>query len=109
MPSNFKAIPANPKEIVLTWQPPLDRNGVILNYIVHFKAEHDDYERKLVIASHAKRYRVQELQVKMKYTFWMAAVTSKGVGNSTKRITAVTAKHGLFMFLEICTYMLSYL
>lgn len=95
-PANFQAIPANPKEIVLTWKSPSNPNGVILNYNIYFKARGDvgQPRRRVVQASAPKEYRVQNLRVKREYVFWMAAVTSKGEGNSTEHKIAFTAEHG---------------
>eukprot|EP00111_Clytia_hemisphaerica_P024641 TCONS_00072631-protein len=92
-PADFKAIPANPKEIVLTWRPPLEKNGIILNYNIYFKSEHDEYERKSVVQPHLVKYRIQDLVVMRKYTFWMSAVTSKGEGNFTEHRIARTTTH----------------
>lgn len=81
----------------MTWQPPSDPNGIILNYNIYFKARDDDGgqpRRRVIQASAPKEYRVQNLRVRREYVFWMAAVTSKGEGNSTEHKIAFTAEHG---------------
>ncbi|XP_050392227.1 receptor-type tyrosine-protein phosphatase eta [Patella vulgata] len=84
-----------PRTIVLNWKPPTQKNGVILNYEIHYKAKQlfnvgvgrPDHLK----VSEDSRTRTILVSPEQKYIVQIAAVNGAGYGQKTERIIKVPA------------------
>ncbi|XP_012558399.1 cell adhesion molecule DSCAML1 isoform X1 [Hydra vulgaris] len=86
-PSLFSATPASPTEIGVTWSEPINRNGIITDYVLYYQEVGQYLTHRIELKSTQQSYKLQDLKFGQKYIIWMSAKTSKGEGQTTKRIT----------------------
>ncbi|KAL7024043.1 hypothetical protein ACKWTF_012881 [Chironomus riparius] len=94
-PANIKASALTAESILISWLPPIQRNGMIIHYTVYSK----ESDRKGQTRSNMVRvdengfpctFEARNLLENKKYDFWVTASTSVGEGEPTALITQMT-------------------
>lgn len=82
--------------VLLKWEPVprASQNGIIRNYIIHFKDVENKGNGSVTVKAPAVNATVNGLRQKAEYRFWIAAATSVGYGPSSDPITATTKGKG---------------
>ncbi|XP_069970895.1 protogenin A, partial [Penaeus vannamei] len=82
-PTNVSWTPVSPKDVALRWSPPKDINGVLLNYLVSYS--HDQQEwRNHTVSHEATSTEIRGLISNTNYTLSISGVTRGGVGRQTR-------------------------
>ncbi|XP_012280177.1 Down syndrome cell adhesion molecule-like protein Dscam2 [Orussus abietinus] len=88
VPAAVKAVASSSTSILVSWQPPLRPNGVILSYNIHFHTTGGEGKwNRRSSQAHQTSYQIDNLQ-KRQYEFSIAAVTSIGEGARTPTVLA---------------------
>ncbi|XP_037799746.1 uncharacterized protein LOC119594732 [Penaeus monodon] len=82
-PTNVSWSPMSPKDVSLRWSPPKDINGVLLNYLVSYS--HDQQEwRNHTVSHEVTSTEIRGLISNTNYTLSISGVTGGGVGRPTR-------------------------
>lgn len=97
VPAGVKAVATSATSIIVSWQPPLRTNGIIISYNVHIRAvgpEGKWFRRAL--QPHQTYYQAENLHKRNQYEISIAAVTSVGEGERTPSIIVSPSSEGLY-------------
>ena len=87
------------------WDPPLEKNGIILNYTLEYKelVTGMTFEIHIPLGSEQERVHVliEQLMEYDEYEVKVVASTDKGSGNYSRTLNVLTAEHG--MCIHVCT------
>lgn len=83
-PTNFKVIAASSDQVILTWNEPLNKNGVITNYILKYISLTTNKKSKVDVDANKLKYVVKGLLMREAYLFKIVAVTSAGVSEESE-------------------------
>ncbi|XP_055624201.1 cell adhesion molecule Dscam2 isoform X43 [Toxorhynchites rutilus septentrionalis] len=87
-PTAVKALVMSEGSILVSWQPPSQPNGVILQYTVYIKGgEQDPKSHK--VPSYQISYEASGLEKNQQYEFWVTASTTIGEGQQSKTLSAM--------------------
>uniref|UniRef100_A0A182QBV3 Down syndrome cell adhesion molecule n=1 Tax=Anopheles farauti TaxID=69004 RepID=A0A182QBV3_9DIPT len=87
-PTAVKALVMSEGSILVSWQPPAQPNGLILQYTVYIKSgEQEPKSHK--VPSFQMSYEASGLEKNQKYEFWVTASTTIGEGQSSKTFSAM--------------------
>uniref|UniRef100_A0A182NC81 Down syndrome cell adhesion molecule n=1 Tax=Anopheles dirus TaxID=7168 RepID=A0A182NC81_9DIPT len=87
-PTAVKALVMSEGSILVSWQPPAQPNGLILQYTVYIKSgEQEPKSHK--VPSFQMSYEASGLEKNQKYEFWVTASTTIGEGQSSKTLSAM--------------------
>ncbi|XP_058055436.1 cell adhesion molecule Dscam2 [Anopheles bellator] len=87
-PIGVKALVMSEGSILVSWQPPSQPNGLILQYTVYIKSgEQDPKSHK--VPSYQMSYEASGLEKNQKYEFWVTASTTIGEGQPSKTLSAM--------------------
>ena len=78
----------------VTWQPPKEANGVILNYIIYYQRVESDERYSTVAMSTERNKIIKNLKPYTNYSFEVAANTSVGYGNNSDSKIGQTKQAG---------------
>ena len=70
--------------MTLTWTDPLNKNGVITNYVLKYVALTTDETTKVNVAADQRKYVVKGLRNRGAYLFKVVAVTKAGVSKESE-------------------------
>uniref|UniRef100_A0AAG5D198 Down syndrome cell adhesion molecule-like protein Dscam2 n=1 Tax=Anopheles atroparvus TaxID=41427 RepID=A0AAG5D198_ANOAO len=87
-PTAVKALVMSEGSILVSWQPPAQPNGLILQYIVYIKSG-DQEPKSHKVPSYQMSYEASGLEKNQKYEFWVTASTTIGEGQSSKTLSAM--------------------
>ncbi|XP_035788144.1 Down syndrome cell adhesion molecule-like protein Dscam2 isoform X4 [Anopheles albimanus] len=87
-PIGVKALVMSEGSILVSWQPPSQPNGLILQYTVYIKSgEQEPKSHK--VPSYQMSYEASGLEKNQKYEFWVTASTTIGEGQPSKTLSAM--------------------
>ncbi|XP_038109805.1 Down syndrome cell adhesion molecule-like protein Dscam2 isoform X22 [Culex quinquefasciatus] len=87
-PTGVKALVMSEGSILVSWQPPSQPNGVILQYTVYIKnADQDPKSHKA--PAFQMSYEASGLEKNQQYEFWVTASTNIGEGQPSKTLSAM--------------------
>ncbi|XP_052873092.1 cell adhesion molecule Dscam2 [Anopheles cruzii] len=90
-PIGVKALVMSEGSILVSWQPPSQPNGLILQYTVYIKSgEQDPKSHK--VPSYQMSYEASGLEKNQKYEFWVTASTTIGEGQPSKTLSAMPSE-----------------
>jgi Down syndrome cell adhesion molecule-like protein 1 len=75
--------------ILVSWRPPAQPNGVILQYTIYSKSNKDSESTSEKVSSNKMSYEAAGLEKDQSYEFWVTASTVIGEGQPSKSIVAV--------------------
>ncbi|XP_041784501.1 Down syndrome cell adhesion molecule-like protein Dscam2 isoform X42 [Anopheles merus] len=87
-PTAVKALVMSEGSIFVSWQPPAQPNGLILQYTVYIKSG-DQEPKSFKVPSYQINYEASGLEKNQKYEFWVTASTTIGEGQSSKTLSAM--------------------
>ncbi|XP_035901262.1 Down syndrome cell adhesion molecule-like protein Dscam2 isoform X45 [Anopheles stephensi] len=87
-PTAVKALVMSEGSILVSWQPPAQPNGLILQYTVYIKSG-DQEPKSYKVPSFQINYEASGLEKNQKYEFWVTASTTIGEGQSSKTLSAM--------------------
>ncbi|XP_050081284.1 cell adhesion molecule Dscam2 isoform X36 [Anopheles maculipalpis] len=87
-PTAVKALVMSEGSILVSWQPPAQPNGLILQYTVYIKSG-DQEPKSFKVPSFQINYEASGLEKNQKYEFWVTASTTIGEGQSSKTLSAM--------------------
>ncbi|KFB35461.1 AGAP010884-PA-like protein [Anopheles sinensis] len=87
-PTAVKALVMSEGSILVSWQPPAQPNGLILQYTVYIKSG-DQEPKSHKVPSYQMSYEASGLEKNQKYEFWVTASTTIGEGQSSKTLSAM--------------------
>uniref|UniRef100_A0A182WFX7 Down syndrome cell adhesion molecule n=1 Tax=Anopheles minimus TaxID=112268 RepID=A0A182WFX7_9DIPT len=87
-PTGVKALVMSEGSILVSWQPPAQPNGLILQYTVYIKSG-DQEPKSYKVPSFQINYEASGLEKNQKYEFWVTASTTIGEGQSSKTLSAM--------------------
>uniref|UniRef100_A0A182K7K5 Down syndrome cell adhesion molecule n=1 Tax=Anopheles christyi TaxID=43041 RepID=A0A182K7K5_9DIPT len=87
-PTGVKALVMSEGSILVSWQPPAQPNGLILQYTVYIKSG-DQEPKSFKVPSYQINYEASGLEKNQKYEFWVTASTTIGEGQSSKTLSAM--------------------
>ncbi|CAD7088390.1 unnamed protein product [Hermetia illucens] len=89
-PTDVKALVMGSEAILVSWRPPAQPNGLILQYTVYTKAEGaEGAPKSQKIPNYQMSYEASGLEKGKSYEFWVTASTVIGEGQPSKSITAM--------------------
>ncbi|XP_030081941.1 Down syndrome cell adhesion molecule-like protein Dscam2 isoform X10 [Drosophila hydei] len=89
-PTDVKALVMGNAAILVSWRPPAQPNGIIIQYTVYSKAEGAETETKTQKVPHYQMsFEASELEKNKPYEFWVTASTTIGEGQQSKSIVAM--------------------
>ncbi|KAI5709459.1 hypothetical protein M8J75_000409 [Diaphorina citri] len=93
-PAAIKALVMSGESILVSWKPPLQPNGQVIQYTVYVKEEPRDDSSTAVpeiksqkISSQQMTYEASGLKKKQNYIFYVTASTNIGEGQPSKNVT----------------------
>ncbi len=91
-PEQLRAAAASPHEILVTWKPPSEPNGVITGYILHYRKSMDgsSSQHEFNLNADANSQTLHGLEVGKEYEIWINAKTRIGTGMRTGLVKART-------------------
>lgn len=90
-PTDVKALVMSSEAILVSWRPPAQPNGIILQYTVYYKPEGSDGNAESnKVLSNQMRYEASGLDKAKPYEFWVTASTNMGEGPQSKSVIATT-------------------
>lgn len=90
-PTDVKALVMSSEAILVSWRPPAQPNGIILQYTVYYRIEGVEGEAKSQkVLPYQMSYEASGLDKNKAYEFWVTASTVIGEGQQSKSITAMT-------------------
>ncbi|UYV62845.1 Dscam [Cordylochernes scorpioides] len=89
-PADVRALPMLPDAILVSWLPPLYPNGIVLNYFLYQRTNHQSPKKHLLSGSQ-QFYEALRLARGQRYDFWVTAATSVGEGEPTRVLSQTTA------------------
>ncbi|UYV62843.1 hypothetical protein LAZ67_2002135 [Cordylochernes scorpioides] len=92
-PADVRALPMLPDAILVSWLPPLYPNGIVLNYFLYQRTNHQSPKKHLLSGSQ-QFYEALRLARGQRYDFWVTAATSVGEGEPTRVLSQTTADIG---------------
>ncbi|XP_055593957.1 cell adhesion molecule Dscam2 isoform X7 [Uranotaenia lowii] len=87
-PTAMKALVMSEGSILVSWQPPSQPNGVILQYTVYIKSGEQEPKNHKV-PSYQTSYEASGLEKNQQYEFWVTASTNIGEGQQSKTVSAM--------------------
>ncbi|XP_049290923.1 Down syndrome cell adhesion molecule-like protein Dscam2 isoform X29 [Anopheles funestus] len=87
-PTAVKALVMSEGSILVSWQPPAQPNGLILQYTVYIKSGEQE-PKSYKVPSFQINYEASGLEKNQKYEFWVTASTTIGEGQSSKTLSAM--------------------
>ncbi|XP_021705587.1 Down syndrome cell adhesion molecule-like protein Dscam2 isoform X42 [Aedes aegypti] len=87
-PTAVKALVMSEGSILVSWQPPSQPNGVILQYTVYIKIG-DQEPKSHKVPSYQMSYEASGLEKNQQYDFWVTASTTIGEGQRSKMLSAM--------------------
>nr|XP_029721390.1 LOW QUALITY PROTEIN: Down syndrome cell adhesion molecule-like protein Dscam2 [Aedes albopictus] len=87
-PTAVKALVMSEGSILVSWQPPSQPNGVILQYTVYIKIG-DQEPKSHKVPSYQMSYEASGLEKNQQYDFWVTASTTIGEGQRSKTLSAM--------------------
>lgn len=95
-PTDVKALVMGAEAILVSWRPPAQPNGVILQYTVYVKSEAIEGDPKShKIPPYQMSYEASGLEINKQYEFWVTASTNIGEGQQSKSIVAMPSDKGI--------------
>lgn len=89
-PAGIKALPINNSSITVSWQPPLDPNGIIISYNLYYSnTSAAAQETRLEISPNKTSFVLGDLESRVEYWVRVSASTRMGEGESTQIITVM--------------------
>ncbi|KAF6210674.1 hypothetical protein GE061_013781 [Apolygus lucorum] len=87
-PTAVKALAMSDESILISWKPPANPNGLIIQYTVYIKEEGDNGEspRSQKMPPSQMTYEASGLKNDGKYEFWVTASTNIGEGQPSKPV-----------------------
>ena len=79
-PENVTTKPVSQTSVIVSWTPPVEKNGILTNYTITWQAGADMYNNTVVVDSNSSSYTVEGLQTCLMYNFSVAASISLGGG-----------------------------
>ena len=96
-PSHVRAVPVSKETIRVLWDPPLEPNGIIRAYRLHYSkavkdplAINSDKVSIVRLAANTTSKYLPDLESLTEYYFWVIASTSIGFGNASAVVTQTT-------------------
>ncbi|KAL4216343.1 putative aminophospholipid-translocase [Mactra antiquata] len=89
-PQNVQVIPLSPVSIRVTWEPPLQTKGSLLQYVLFYYVDGAVEEEEVEIDSTKTEYTLTDLEEYQMYSFRIVAFNANGAGMSTKEAMART-------------------
>ncbi|XP_046664865.1 Down syndrome cell adhesion molecule-like protein Dscam2 isoform X42 [Homalodisca vitripennis] len=89
-PSAVKALVMTGESILVSWKPPTQPNGVVVQYTVYVKEESeeakDEEPKSTKVPPFQMSYEATGLKKKARYEFWVTASTNIGEGQPSKPV-----------------------
>ncbi len=81
-PGQLRAAAASPHQILVTWKPPSEPNGMITGYILHYRKSMDgsSSQHEFPLDSNISSQTLHGLEVGKEYEIWINAQTKIGTG-----------------------------
>ncbi len=98
-PQYVSAIPESSTSITVSWEPPSleDRNGYIILYRLNYSSEEKFASGgSLDVSASNTMMVVIDLEEFIRYSFFVAAETSKGIGPFSDPVNATTFQDGTY-------------
>eukprot|EP00794_Sanderia_malayensis_P011383 gene11383-12569_t len=91
-PEQLRAAAASPNEILVTWKPPSEPNGIITGYALHYRKSMDgsSSQHEFDLNSKVNSQMLHGLEVGKEYEIWINAKTRIGIGIRTGLVKART-------------------
>ncbi|XP_075224355.1 Down syndrome cell adhesion molecule 1 isoform X5 [Lycorma delicatula] len=112
-PAAVKALVMSAESILVSWKPPTQPNGLVIQYTVYLKEDGDDAKdeepKSQKVPAFQMSYEASGLKKKASYEFWVTASTNMGEGQPSKSVsispsTRVPAKIASFDDQFTATY-----
>lgn len=89
------------------WDPPLEKNGIILSYTLEYKELVTGKTGYIHIPPGSEQERVhvliEQLMEYDEYEVRVLASTDKGPGNYSRTLNVLTAEHGMYIHVRTCS------
>lgn len=100
-PTTVKALVMSLDSILVSWKPPTQRNGVVMQYTVYVRednADNPDIEPKSQkVQPFQMTYEATDLDKKKRYQFWVTASTNIGEGEPSAIVSLSPSNRGKFV------------
>uniref|UniRef100_A0A8D9EQZ0 Down syndrome cell adhesion molecule-like protein Dscam2 n=2 Tax=Cacopsylla melanoneura TaxID=428564 RepID=A0A8D9EQZ0_9HEMI len=82
-PESIKASVMSPDSLLISWQPPLEPNGLVLKYNIYVQHGKKPAMKEVVFGDSSMLYECRHLKDGVVYKIWVKAVTHVGEGDSS--------------------------
>ncbi|GFU44261.1 down syndrome cell adhesion molecule-like protein Dscam2 [Trichonephila clavipes] len=92
-PADIKALPMLPDAILLSWQPPVQPNGILQQYTLYQRTTLNGRQetKKHTLSPSQHYYEALRLERSKRYEFWVTASTSAGESEGTRVLSQTTS------------------
>ena len=105
-PRNLSYVNVSASSIRVSWDPPLEKNGIILSYTLEYTELLTNTTTYIDILPGSEQERVhvliEQLMEYDEYTVRVAASTDKGPGSFSRTLNVLTAEHGMCIHGCVC-------
>ena len=107
-PRNLSYVNVTASSIRVFWDPPLEKNGIILSYTLEYEELVTGMTFVIHIPPGSEQERVhvliEQLMEYDEYEVRVVASTDKGPGNYSRTLNVLTAEHGTYVHAAVVVY-----
>lgn len=101
-PLNLRYVNVTAASIRVFWDPPAERNGLLVNYVLEYylemSTELPDVLNDIQLGMEQEGVLIEQLMEYDRYTVRVAARTDKGRGNFSRPLNVLTDEHGTYIY-----------
>ena len=98
-PQHVNVSAINSTSLYVTWQPPQEKNGKILRYVIYYRGAKSDIEFLIITTASEQQKVITNLKPYTNYSVQVVANTSFGYGNRSEEQVVSTSEAGVFSLL----------